>query len=182
MQQRDRQLQRGLATKLHNHPLGMLHLNHVEHVFEGERLEVEPIAGVVVGRHRFRVAVDHHGGEALGLQGEGGVHAAIVELDALADAVWPTAQDHHLAAALGLHLVFGRHHLQLTGRVEPLQRPLVGGVVIRRAGGKLRRTRVDRFEHGVDAENLAVAAHRQLIAASGPSDLAIGEAQLLELQ
>ena len=49
VQQRNRQLQRRLATKLHDHPLGMLHLNHVEHVFEGERLEVEPVGGVVIG-------------------------------------------------------------------------------------------------------------------------------------
>ena len=101
------------------------------------------------------------------------MHAAIVEFDALADAVWPAAQDHHLAAALRLHLVFGRHDLQLTGRIEPLQRPLVGGVVIRRAGGKLRRTGIDGFEHGIDAQPLTVAPHREFIAASGPGDLAI---------
>ena len=48
-QQGDRQFQRRLAAKLHDHPLGALHLDDVEHVFQGERFEVEPIAGVVVG-------------------------------------------------------------------------------------------------------------------------------------
>ena len=39
----------------------LLGVHDLEHVLEGERLEVEPVGGVVVGRDRLRVAVDHHG-------------------------------------------------------------------------------------------------------------------------
>ena len=40
-------------------PLCALGVEHLEHVFEGQRLEVQPVGGVVVGGHRLRVAVDH---------------------------------------------------------------------------------------------------------------------------
>ena len=41
-------------------PIGLLALDHREHVLERERLEVEAVGGVVVGRDGLRVAVDHH--------------------------------------------------------------------------------------------------------------------------
>ena len=69
------------------------------HVLERERLEVQPIDRVVVGRHRLRIAVDHHGLVALLAQRERGVTAAVVELDALADPVRPAAENHDLVAA-----------------------------------------------------------------------------------
>ena len=53
---------------------------------------------VVVGRHRLGVAVDHDRLDALLAQRHRRVHAAVVELDALADAVRPAAEDDHLAA------------------------------------------------------------------------------------
>ena len=181
-QQRYRQLQRRLPAELHDHPLRVLRLDHVEHVLQGERLEVEAIAGVVIGGYRFRVAVHHHRGQPLGLQRKGGVHAAVVELDALADAVGAAPQDHHLAAVFGLHLAFRRDQLKAAVVAQALQGPLVGGVVVRGAGGELGGTGVHRFEHRVDPQRLAVVAHLQLVAAGGPGDLAVGEAQLLELQ
>ncbi len=59
----------------------------------GERLEVEAVGGVVVGRDGLGVAVDHHRLEARVAQREARVHAAVVELDALADAVRPRPED-----------------------------------------------------------------------------------------
>ncbi len=77
-------------------PTGLLGLDDVHDVLVGERLEVEPVGGVVVGRHGLGVAVDHDRLEAGVAQGEAGVDAAVVELDALADAVGARAQDHDL--------------------------------------------------------------------------------------
>ena len=70
-----------------------LALEDLDHVLFGERLEVEAVGGVVVGRDGFGVAVDHDGLVAGVAEGEGGVAAAIVELDALADAVGAAAED-----------------------------------------------------------------------------------------
>ena len=66
---------------------GALGLHDLEHVLEGERLEVEPVGGVVVGGDGLRVAVDHDGLVAGVAQREGRVHAGVVELDALPDPV-----------------------------------------------------------------------------------------------
>ena len=58
-----RQAERGLAAELADDagdraglPLGV---HDLEHVLERQRLEVEPVGGVVVGRDRLGVAVDH---------------------------------------------------------------------------------------------------------------------------
>ena len=39
----------------------LLGVHDLEHVLEGQRLEVEPVGGVVVGGDGLGVAVDHHG-------------------------------------------------------------------------------------------------------------------------
>ena len=96
--ERHRELERRLPPELHDDPLGLLLLDDVEHVLERQRLEVEAVGRVVVGRHRLGIAVDHHGLESQLAQRHHGVHAAVVELDALPDAVGPAAQDDHLAA------------------------------------------------------------------------------------
>ena len=80
-------LERRLAAELHDHALGLLVGDDVGDVLEGERLEVEAVGDVVVGRDRLGVAVDHDRLVAVLAHGHGGVHAAVVELDALADAV-----------------------------------------------------------------------------------------------
>ena len=89
-------------------PTGSLGLDDVHDVLVGERLEVEAVGRVVVGRHRLGVAVDHDRLEAGVAQGEAGVDAAVVELDALADAVGPGAEDHDLRPV---------------GRARPRRRP-----------------------------------------------------------
>ena len=96
------ELQRRLAAELHDHAFGLLDLDDPEHVFERQRLEVQAVGGVVVRGDGLRVAVDHHGVAPRCAHGHRGVHAAVVELDALADAVGTGAEDHDarpLAAA-----------------------------------------------------------------------------------
>ena len=87
--QAGRELQRRLTAELDDHALRLLDLADPEHVLERQRLEVEPVGGVVVGRDRLRVAVDHHRVASGLAHGLGGVHAAVVELDPLADAIRP---------------------------------------------------------------------------------------------
>ena len=86
-----REPERGLAAQLHDdaddRPRGRLGVVDLEHVLERERLEVQPVGGVVVGRHRLRVAVDHDRLVALLAQRQRRVDARVVELDALPDPV-----------------------------------------------------------------------------------------------
>ncbi len=121
---------------------GPFALDNVEHILEGQRLEVEPVAGVVVGAHRLRVAVDHDRLVAQFLQGKAGMAAAVVELDALADAVGPAAQNDHLLAVRGQRFALA----------------LIAAVEVGRVGLKLSRTGVDLVVGGEDAELVAEGA------------------------
>ena len=95
------ELERGLAPEGHDDPdeaalapaRGELGVEDVGDVLDGDGLEVEAVGRVVVGRHGLGVAVDHDRLVARVVQGARRVHAAVVELDALADAVRPRAQD-----------------------------------------------------------------------------------------
>ena len=57
------ELQRRLPAELDDHAeqlaLLLLAPEDLEHVLGGQRLEIEPVGGVVVGRDRLRVAIDH---------------------------------------------------------------------------------------------------------------------------
>ena len=98
-----------------------------EDVLERQRLEVQAVGGVVVGGDRLRVAVDHHRVAAGRADGHRRVDAAVVELDALADAVGSGAEDHHRRAVAAPHLV-ARGAAALPARVE-----------VRRAGRRTPR-------------------------------------------
>ena len=97
LRERDRELERRLAAELDDHAPRLLDVADREHVLERERLEVQPVGRVVVGRHRLGVAVDHDRLDALLAERHRRVDAAVVELDALADPVRAAAEDHHLA-------------------------------------------------------------------------------------
>ena len=92
-----RQIERRLPAELHDHAFRLFLVVNVEHVLERERLEVEFVARVVIGRNRFRIRVHHDGFEAELAQREGGVHAAVIEFDSLPDPVRPAAENHDLA-------------------------------------------------------------------------------------
>ena len=64
-----------------------------EHILKRERFEVESVAGVVISRDGLRVAVDHYRLEAVLMERERGVTAAVIELNSLPDAVRSAAQD-----------------------------------------------------------------------------------------
>ena len=102
--QRQRQIQRSLPAELHDHAVGLLDVVDVQDFFERERLEVEAVAGVVIGRDGLRIAVDHDRLIAELLQREGSVAAAVIELDSLPDAVRAAAQDHDFLAVGGRRL------------------------------------------------------------------------------
>ena len=91
-----REVERGLSAELHNRAVAFLALVDLHHVLERERLEVELVRSVVVGRDCLWIGVHHNDLDAHLAQRKRGVAAAPVELDALSDAVRPPAQDHDL--------------------------------------------------------------------------------------
>ena len=164
-----RERQRRLAAERDDEALdrtgGELGVVDLEHVLERQRLEVQPVRGVVVRRDRLGVAVDHDGLE-LALERQRGVHARVVELDALADAVGARAEDEDRRAG-------ARRDLGLL---------VVGRVVVRRAGGELGRARVDRLEHRAQADRVPGAADGVLGRAAQRGDLHVRQAVPLGVQ
>src|SRR5205085_11075306 len=82
-----RELERRLAAELRHDAGGLLALADCEHLLDSERLEVQPVGSVVVGRDRLRIAIDHYGLVAELPERLRRVDAAVVELDPLADPV-----------------------------------------------------------------------------------------------
>ena len=158
------ELERRLAAELHDDALWIFAVNDFEHVLEREGFEIEPVARIVVRAHRLGVAVHHDGLETRFRQRHHGVHAAIVELDALADAVGAAAQDDDFLARSRRRLVF-----LLVGRVE-----------IRRMGLEFRSAGIHLLVDGPDAEAVSRSAHRSLVRALSSGDVQVAEAVLLQ--
>ena len=133
-------------------------------VLERERLEVEAVGRVVVGRDGLGVAVDHHRLHALLAQREGGVAAAVVELDPLADPVRARPEDDDLVARR-------RRGLALVGE---------RAVEIRRERLELGRAGVDPLVGAPEARGAHVGRHGRLVAARQSRDLLVAEAGVLE--
>ena len=157
------EVERGLATELDDHAVRLFLVADVEDVLEGQRLEEQLVGGVVVGRDGLGVRVHHDGLVAEFLQCEGGVDAAVVELDALADPVRTAAEDDDLLSVglAGLVLV-------AVGRVE-----------VRRVGLELRGAGVDQAVGRDQPGGLALGADVVLVDAAGEGDLAVGETEAL---
>jgi len=159
------QLQRRLAAELDDDAVGLLLLDDGHHVFESERLEVQPVRRVVVRADRLGVAVDHDRLDADLLERKGGMAAAVVELDALPDPVGSAAKDHDLAPR-------GRFCLALA---------LIRRVQVRRGGLELGAAGVDHLVDRVDALRLAVLAELGLRHAGDRGHVLVAEAELLGL-
>ena len=119
--ERGSDFQRRLAAELHDHAMHTAELrlapDHLDHIFVRQRLEIQPVRGVVVGRHRLRIAVYHNGLIAGIRKRVAGMDTAVVELDALTDPVGATAKDHHLVACGRRGFAFGADD-RLVGRIH----------------------------------------------------------------
>ena len=159
-----RQPERRLAAELRHDPDGLLPVEHREHLLGGERLEVEAVRGVVVGRDRLRVAIDHHRLVAQPPERLDGVDAAVVELDPLPDPVRARAEDDHpRACRVGKRLVL----------LAP------GGVVVVRGSLDLARARVDASVRGDEALLPAQLAHALAAQAERSADRVVAPAGAL---
>ena len=172
-----RQLKRSLAAERHHDAVGSLNIDDIHDVLVGERLKVQTVGRVVVGRNGLGIAVDHDGLEAAGRQRIARVHAAVIELDTLANAVGAGAQDHRLGLVRRRGLVGSHALLGIRARAVDV---LVRLVVVLRGARELRSAGIDRLHAGNHAQTLAIGAHKALVRAGQRSDLGIARAVLLE--
>ncbi len=101
------QIEGRLPAELQDDSDGLLTVDHIEDVLQGHRLKVQPVGGVVVGGDSLGVAVEHDDFIAAFREGKGGLAAAVIELDALTDAVGPATEDEDFAAVHGRGFIFG---------------------------------------------------------------------------
>ena len=172
-----RQLKRSLAAERHHDTVGALDIDNVHDVLVGERLKVQAVRGVVVSRNGLGVAVDHDGLEAASRQCVARVHAAVIELDTLANAVGAGAQDHRLGLVRRRGLVGSHALLGIRARAVDV---LVRLVVVLRGARELRSAGIDRLHAGNHAQTLAIGAHKALVRAGQRGNLGVARAVLLE--
>ena len=92
----------GLTAEGHHHADGLFHPEDIAHILGAQRLKVQAVGGVIVGGDSLRVVVDDDHVIAQLPQGPHAVDAAVVKLDALADADGAGAQHHdHRPPAAG---------------------------------------------------------------------------------
>ena len=166
-----RQGQRGLAAELDDHTLDRPHLLlglvDLEHIFEGQRLEIQPVGHVVIGGHGFRVAVDHDS-VIVFAQLLDSMHASVIELNALTDAVRTRAENDH-----GFTIACTQF-----GLIS------VAGVIVRCRRIEFRGARVHSLVHRTDTVAPTQFADGVLTFIPKPAqmrDLHVGETGLLRL-
>ena len=157
--ERRREIQRCLASELHDNGVTLLPLVDVEHVFQSERFKVKFVARVVVGRNGFGVGVDHHRFPPEFLEGKGRMDAAVIELDPLSDAVGAAAQNHDALFRRGPRFV-----LVTIARIK-----------IRRVSLELGRAGVDQTVSRHNPGGLACRPHGALVRAGQKGDLPVGK-------
>ena len=140
--QRVREVQTRLPAELDHHTEHRVASEHVAHPLEVEGLEVEAGRGIEVGADRLGVAIDEHAIESRFPQGSRGVHAAVIELDPLADADRARADHRHRRVAGADDLVF----------------VFVGGVVIRGHRLELGGTGIDLTKGRLERRDRQAAA------------------------
>ena len=172
-----RQLKRSLAAERHHDAVRTLNVNDVHDVLVGERLKVQAVGRVVVGRDSLGIAVDHDGLKAAGRQRVARVHAAVIELDTLANAVGAGAQNHRLGLARRRGLVGSYALLGIRARAVDV---LVRLVMVLRGARELRSAGIDRLHAGNHAKALAIGAHKALVRAGQRGDLGVARTVLLE--
>ncbi len=158
-----RELERRLTAELHDHADRLLALHDLEHVFERERLEIQLVGDIEIGRDRLGIRVDHDRLEAALAQRQRGAHAAVVELHPLPDPIRSAAQDHDArrAAARRLALL------------------VVAAVEVGRARRELAGAGVDHLVHGTNVELPAARAHGALALTAQRAELDVGESHPL---
>ena len=172
-----RQLKRGLAAERHHDAIGALNVDNVHDVLVGERLKVQTVGRVIVGRDGLGIAVDHDGLKAAGRQRVARVHTAVIELDTLANAVGAGAQDHRLGLVRRRGLVGSHALLGIRARAVDV---LVRLVVVLRGARELRSAGINRLHAGNHAQALAIGAHKALVRAGQRGNLGVARAVLLE--
>ena len=102
-----RELKSRLAPELNDNTHRFLVPYDVVNMLPENRLKVELVGGVEIRGYRLWIAVNHDGFKAFFFGRQHPVHAAVVKLNSLANAVGPTAQHNDLFAVARHTVILG---------------------------------------------------------------------------
>src|SRR6266850_1648971 len=162
--QAHRQIQGCLPAKLHNHSFRLFYVYDVHHIFERQRLEIETIRCVVVGRDGLRIAIDHDRLESGFVQRKRRVAATVVKFNSLANPIRTRPKNHDFAAVGGVYFVFS----------------FVGRIKIWREGFKFSTAGIYALVNGNQAQLFTIRAHFVFRAVGQIGEASIRERDLLE--
>src|SRR5579872_1305365 len=141
------EIQRRLSAELHNHPDRRARRRFVfaycQHVFEGQRLEVQAVTGVVIGGDGLGIAVDHDRLVTVVAKCECRVAAAVIEFNSLPYAIGSAAQDDYFLFRSWRRLVLF----------------FIGGIEIRREALEFGGASIDTLVHRLNAMLLSLVAN-----------------------
>ncbi len=126
---------------MHDDADGRFFLIDAQHIFGCQRLKIQFVRGIVIGRNSFWIAVDHDGFKTHLFQGKRRMDTAIVKFNALTNTVGAAPEDHDFLLAAYRALVFGA----------------VGGIIVGAVGGAAD---MDGFPGLFNPQGQTVMAHR----------------------
>ena len=157
------QVQRSLASELDDDSVRLLLLADMKHVFQRQGFKEKLVGGIVVRGDGFRVGVYDDGFITHFPQSHGGVHAAVVEFNPLANAVRAAAQDEDFFSACFAGFIFIS----------------IGGIKVGGVGFELRGTGIHQPVSGHNALFQTFLPDVFFRGSPGQGDLPVGKAQLL---
>ena len=160
-----RELERRLPAELHDDAPRFFDVNDLQHILERQRLEIETIGCVVIGRNGLGIAVDHDRLESVFAKRHRRMDAAIVEFDTLPDPIRSATQHDDFFA-------IGRCGLAFI---------LVRRIHVGRLGCEFRRAGVDALEHRTKACRMPRRAHLRFGGFQQMREAPIGESLPLQL-
>ena len=134
-----RQIERCLATILHNHTGRVFDVDYLQYIFQSKRLKIKSIGCVVVGRYRFRITVDHDRLVTARAKCHCRMHTTVIKLNTLTDSVRSSTQDHDLIGINRFGLTFN----------------FISGVHVSRRCSELTATRIHPLVDRMDVQIMA---------------------------
>ncbi len=134
------QFNSGLSAKLYHSPIRFFQIDNIFHILRRKWLEIELVCNIEIGTYCLRVIIDDNRLISGPGKSPGSMYRTVIELDSLSDSNGAGTKDKYLLPAHRFH------YFILTAKT---------GVIIRRAGSKLRRTGVYHFKGGYDTVIIA---------------------------
>lgn len=163
---RERNVVRGLTTHGQNDTARVLSVIDVKNGLERDVLKVQLVCLIVIGRHSFRIIVDHDCLHTILPQCSDGPHSTPIEFNGRTDSVNTRTEDHN-TVVLEVNIMLGG---------------VVSSVKVVGERGELGGNSVNLLDKGSDTSLNTETTNSELVGAEHFGDLSVGETKLLSVE